>query len=102
MYKHLTIASWLIIILLALGQAACRQPAVPATDAITAGEVEDIPYKDARRPTDERVEDLLGRMSLEEKMGQMTLVEKNSIVPGRYHRSGHWRAAQRRWRLSGK
>ena len=36
-------------------------------------------YLDASRLVDDRVEDLLGRMTLTEKIGQMTLVEKNSL-----------------------
>lgn len=36
-------------------------------------------YRDPRLPVAERVEDLLARMTLEEKIGQMTLVEKGSI-----------------------
>ncbi len=39
------------------------------------------PYQDPDLPIADRVEDLLGRMTLAEKIGQMTLVEKNSIVP---------------------
>jgi len=38
-----------------------------------------LPYQDATLPTQERVVDLLGRMTLAEKIGQMALVEKNSI-----------------------
>lgn len=34
------------------------------------------------QPTPERVEKLLGQMTLDEKIGQMTQVEKNSIQPG--------------------
>ncbi len=79
MHKHFTIAGWLIIILLALEQVACQQTADPATDTKPVEGVETITYKDPLRPTDERVDDLLGRMSVEEKIGQMTLVEKNSI-----------------------
>ncbi len=48
--------------------ASATRPAVPA-------------YRDPRRPVAERVADLLARMTLEEKIGQMTLVEKGSIVP---------------------
>lgn len=36
-------------------------------------------YKNPLVPIDERVADLMARMTLEEKIGQMTLVEKNSI-----------------------
>ncbi len=37
------------------------------------------PYKNPEVPIEDRVEDLVGRMTLAEKIGQMTLVEKNSI-----------------------
>ncbi len=43
---------------------------VPGADAL---------YRQADRSIEERVTDLLGRMSLEEKVGQMALVEKNSV-----------------------
>jgi beta-glucosidase len=39
-------------------------------------------YRDESAPIETRVEDLLGRMTLAEKIGQMTQVEKNSIQPG--------------------
>ncbi len=39
-------------------------------------------YRDGSAPIDTRVEDLLARMTLAEKIGQMTQVEKNSIQPG--------------------
>ena len=42
--------------------------------------VEADAYKDTALPIEERVADLLARMTLAEKIGQMTLVEKNSIV----------------------
>jgi beta-glucosidase len=40
-----------------------------------------LPYQDASRTIEERVTDLLSRMTLEEKIGQMTQVEKGSITP---------------------
>jgi beta-glucosidase len=39
------------------------------------------PYLDARLGIDARVADLLARMTLEEKIGQMTLLEKGSATP---------------------
>jgi beta-glucosidase len=42
----------------------------------------DAPYRDATLTTEERVEDLLSRMTMREKVGQMTQIEKNSLAPG--------------------
>jgi beta-glucosidase len=39
------------------------------------------PYRDPHRPVAERVADLLGRMSLDDKLGQMTQAERGSITP---------------------
>lgn len=39
----------------------------------------DLPFQDKTLTTEERVTDLLARMTLAEKIGQMALVEKNSI-----------------------
>ncbi len=39
------------------------------------------PYLDASLSSEDRVEDLLGRMTLRDKIAQMTQVEKNSIFP---------------------
>ncbi len=38
------------------------------------------PYRDASLSIDARVDDLLGRMTTKEKIGQMALVEKNSVI----------------------
>lgn len=38
-------------------------------------------YLDSRASIDERVQDLMSQMTLSEKVGQMTLIEKNSISP---------------------
>lgn len=40
---------------------------------------QDEPYRDPALPVEERVEDLLARMTLDEKIGQMTLIEKGSL-----------------------
>ncbi len=40
----------------------------------------DEPYRDSRRPVDDRVRDLLGRMSLEEKIDQLTQKGAEKIV----------------------
>ncbi|MCA0454254.1 MAG: glycoside hydrolase family 3 C-terminal domain-containing protein [Chloroflexi bacterium] len=62
--------SLIIFVLFLLALPVVAQDDVPPADA---------PYKNAGLPVEERVEDLLARMTLEEKIGQMTLVEKNSI-----------------------
>ena len=53
--------------------------AAPATVVPTAAAL----YLDPGAPTGQRVEDLLARMTLAEKIGQMTQVEKNSLQPGK-------------------
>jgi len=83
MLRRWNIVALLVLLLL----AACREaaPPVPTPDATTgpAAENEAPPvYQDASRPIPERVEDLLSRMSLAEKIGQMTLIEKNSLGEG--------------------
>ena len=45
------------------------------------------PYKDPSLRTSERVADLLSRMTLEEKVGQMTQTERFQFVDGRRRRS---------------
>jgi len=54
------------------GGAAGTAGAVDAADRVP-------PYLDARRPVDERVADLLARMTLEEKIGQMTQAERGAV-----------------------
>jgi beta-glucosidase len=41
---------------------------------------QDAPFRQSTFPDEIRIEDLLSRMTLEEKIGQMALVEKNSIL----------------------
>jgi beta-glucosidase len=53
--------------------ASERAPA-PAQAAV-------LPYQDPSLPVPTRVDDLLGRMSLDEKIGQMTQAERNAATP---------------------
>ncbi len=81
-----------ILLLLICIFTACTTPekdstSVAPTFAATAASLETATlkieiYKDPSQPVDARVEDLLSRMTFEEKIGQMTQVEKNSIRPG--------------------
>ena len=58
-------------------------PAVQAfvPPPVPAGGDTSAPYLDASLAIEDRVEDLLDRMTLRDKIGQMTQVEKNSIFP---------------------
>jgi beta-glucosidase len=57
-------------------------PPTPTVPAIEPAATDETPaYKDPSLPVEQRVEDLLARMTLAEKIGQMTQVEKNSIAP---------------------
>ncbi|HZG56456.1 glycoside hydrolase family 3 N-terminal domain-containing protein [Paenibacillus sp.] len=47
----------------------------------TAGHAEGFPYQDATLPVEQRVADLLSRMTLEEKIGQMLQVERLTATP---------------------
>jgi beta-glucosidase len=60
-------------ILLPLIIAVAPIGAVPATAAAT------LPYENANLPVSARVADLLGRMTLEEKVGQMTQTERYQV-----------------------
>jgi beta-glucosidase len=55
---------------------AQTQPASPTPKAAP------MLYRDASQPVEARVEDLLRRMTLDEKIGQMTQVEDQAIQPG--------------------
>ncbi|RPI31592.1 MAG: glycosyl hydrolase family protein [Chloroflexota bacterium] len=60
------------------------QPVAPTarpTSTVTPTQDPAPLYKDPSQPVEARVEDLLARMTLQEKVGQMTQVEKNSLAP---------------------
>lgn len=44
---------------------------MPATKSFARSETECLPYKNASLPVDERVKDLVDRMTIEEKAGQL-------------------------------
>lgn len=65
--------SFLSFLLLLVGALTLLSASLAQDDA--------LPYQNPELAVEERVEDLLARMSVAEKIGQMTLVEKNSIRP---------------------
>lgn len=74
-----------IMAVLLLVTVSCGlQPAPPTTavdNAAPDAVDETAAYTNPDLPVAERVDDLLARMTLAEKIGQMTLVEKNSVTP---------------------
>ncbi|MEV5543315.1 glycoside hydrolase family 3 protein [Saccharopolyspora shandongensis] len=61
---------------LALTAVACTAAATPAVAAAPPA------YRDATRPVVDRVDDLMARMSLQDKIGQMTQAERLAADPG--------------------
>lgn len=86
MKTKLTFLSLILLIVLSACQPAATVPATPTEvetiEATPAPTEEPAPaYLDASLSAEERAQDLLARMSLDEKIGQMTQVEKNSLLP---------------------
>ncbi|MEV6106587.1 CIA30 family protein [Streptomyces sp. NPDC051940] len=52
----------------------------PTEQPVAVIDAHGLPYLDPKLPTGQRVKDLLGRMSLEEKVGQMAQAERNAIT----------------------
>jgi len=72
-------------LLLSFILTACGEATVTPIPPIEVEAGEDLGpaiYTDSSQPVEIRVEDLLKRMTLDEKIGQMTQVEKDSIRPG--------------------
>ncbi|WP_232663677.1 glycoside hydrolase family 3 protein [Pseudonocardia sp. TRM90224] len=65
------------IVAIAMVLTGCSAPA-PAQQAPRA----EAPYLDPAVPVSQRVDDLLGRMTLDEKIGQMTQAENSKLAPG--------------------
>jgi beta-glucosidase len=78
------ITGWLVcaVLLVACQAQPTPQPTLAPTEAATPMPTADaFLYRDPAQPLAARVDDLLARMTLAEKIGQMTQVEKNSIEP---------------------
>src|SRR3954467_3482497 len=63
----------------ALGVAALVVPSVGAAGQSDSKQGAMLPYQDARLPVQRRVDDLLSRMTLAEKIGQMTQAERQEV-----------------------
>jgi beta-glucosidase len=75
MKRSLIVALFGILFLSACSQKAAATPAATQTPGPAA-------YLDAKLPVDARVADLLARMTLDEKIGQMTQVSNQAVLPG--------------------
>jgi len=74
-----------LLFLFSFTLSACSAGTVTPLAAVSptaSVDADKVIYSDASQPVEARVADLLQRMSLDEKIGQMTQVEKNSIQPG--------------------
>ena len=63
------------------GETGVEQAAQDVANSETAVEISEPVYFNPDLPAADRAADLLSRMSLAEKIGQMTLIEKGSITP---------------------
>lgn len=70
----------LIVAVLAVLATGCTTPADVAVDPTPVASQQPR-YLDAAAPVEDRVADLLGRMTLDEKLGQVALVEKDALTP---------------------
>jgi len=74
-----------LLFLFSFTLSACSAGTVTPLAAVSptaSVDADKVIYSDTSQPVEARVADLLQRMSLDEKIGQMTQVEKNSIQPG--------------------
>jgi beta-glucosidase len=60
--------------------AAAAALAIGVAAPATAQEAQVLPYEDPSQPVPARVADLLSRMTLEEKVGQMTMAERGAVT----------------------
>ena len=71
----------LAVVLLASVLAACAPTVSPSPQASVVAPAGEVVYLDPTLPVDARVDDLLGRMTDDEKIGQLTLLENGSVDP---------------------
>ncbi len=69
----------LILALMAIAGSCTSSSSEGLADQVPPAVPEDAPYRDATLPTHERVEDLLSRMTLDEKIGQMAQVDRQFL-----------------------
>ncbi|MFE1193992.1 glycoside hydrolase family 3 N-terminal domain-containing protein [Streptomyces olivaceoviridis] len=60
---------------------ALTASAVAAPEPVAASRAAVLPYQDPSAPVPDRVSDLLARMTPDDKLGQMTQIEKDALVP---------------------
>lgn len=73
-FRTFIVHSVLLLSLISQSTWAQNAPARPGRPA------ENAPYRNAKLPVDQRVKDLIGRMTLQEKIGQMTQLCASSIT----------------------
>ena len=76
------ITSVLFLILILLVSCSPKSIATPASDSTSTPTLPAPIYPDPSQPIEARVEDLLARMTIDEKIGQMTQVNLGSIQTG--------------------
>ena len=74
--RRRTVGTLAVSAALAAGAAA---PVAPRALADPPGATAQLPYQNAALPVPQRVADLLGRMTLDEKIGQMTQAERGAV-----------------------
>src|SRR5437868_10614405 len=73
--RYLALGMTAVLVLTLAGAPGLADAGSPQTD------IEPVRYLDPRRPVADRVNDLLKRMSLDDKLGQMTQPERRDIGP---------------------
>ncbi|MGW5352021.1 glycoside hydrolase family 3 N-terminal domain-containing protein [Streptomyces sp. NPDC004031] len=77
-HRRAALAFGAVLAMLSLTTAAVHASGTASPD--TAAQAAGLPYQDPSLPVAQRVDDLLGRMSLDEKVGQMTQVDRTALA----------------------